>query len=177
MPIVRAEDEPRKNPHDGHAQSRNWLAGDTSSASQRWPMAGLPPARQKPRYTVRRWRPFSRLAFKTFRPPLVFIRNRNPCFRFRRRTLGCHVRFGMFVPHRSNSQQSIIPSFLLPCKFIIPPHPPSAIPRDPTCPTSSYLPLSPLDLIPFKHCILHDLWYNRPHTNRFWLNQTNPMEV
>jgi hypothetical protein len=68
------------------------------------------------RYTVTRWRPLSRRALRTRRPPLVFIRDRNPCTRLRRRTLGCQVRFGMFNPRRVNSQQIIIPTFAHPCK-------------------------------------------------------------
>jgi hypothetical protein len=62
-------------------------------------------------YTLNRWRRFSRLALSTLRPPLVFIRARNPCRRLRRRTLGCHVRFGISLHLiswsniRSKSQQ------------------------------------------------------------------------
>ena len=41
-----------------------------------------------PVYTVSRFRPFARRRFKTFRPPLVFIRARKPWVFFRRRTFG-----------------------------------------------------------------------------------------
>jgi hypothetical protein len=69
-------------------------------------------------YNAGRWRPFNRRAFRTLRPPLVFIRSRNPCTRFRWRTLGCHVRFGIPVPHSSDSQHMIIPFFSCPCKSV-----------------------------------------------------------
>ena len=38
--------------------------------------------------TVSRFRPFARRRFNTFRPPLVFMRSRNPCVLARRRRLG-----------------------------------------------------------------------------------------
>ena len=44
-------------------------------------------------YTVRRLRPFARRRLSTFRPPCVFIRERNPCVFFRRRTFGWNVLF------------------------------------------------------------------------------------
>ena len=44
-------------------------------------------------YTVSRLRPFARRRFSTFRPPGVFIRERNPCVFFRRRTFGWNVLF------------------------------------------------------------------------------------
>ena len=69
-------------------------------------------------YTVKRWRPLSRRAFRTALPPLVFIRARKPCTRIRRRTLGCHVRFGILVTLRSGSQQVIIPAFCCACKSV-----------------------------------------------------------
>jgi hypothetical protein len=72
-----------------------------------------------PYHTVRRWRPFCRLALRTFRPPLVFIRARNPCTRFRFRTLGCHVLFGILISLLSGSQHAIIPAFFLPCKSAV----------------------------------------------------------
>jgi len=68
-------------------------------------------------YTDNSWRPLRRLDLRTLRPPLVDIRARNPCFRFRRRTLGCQVRFGISLPLRSNSQKKIIPPFPQPCKL------------------------------------------------------------
>ena len=37
---------------------------------------------------VRRFRPFARRRFSTFRPPGVAMRARNPCVLFRRRLLG-----------------------------------------------------------------------------------------
>jgi hypothetical protein len=43
--------------------------------------------------TVSRFRPFARRRFNTFRPPLVFMRSRNPCVFARRRRLGWNVRF------------------------------------------------------------------------------------
>ena len=43
---------------------------------------------EPPFYTVSRFRPFARRRFKTFRPPLVFIRSRKPWVFFRRRTFG-----------------------------------------------------------------------------------------
>jgi hypothetical protein len=44
-------------------------------------------------YTVSRLRPFARRRLSTFRPPCVFIRERNPCVFFRRRTFGWNVLF------------------------------------------------------------------------------------
>jgi hypothetical protein len=44
-------------------------------------------------YTVKRLRPFARRRLSTFRPPCVFIRERNPCVFFRRRTFGWNVLF------------------------------------------------------------------------------------
>jgi hypothetical protein len=72
-----------------------------------------------PCHTVRRWRPFSRLDLRTFRPPLVFILALNPCTRLRRRTLGCHVLFGMPIPLLSELQHAIIPAFFPPCKSMM----------------------------------------------------------
>jgi hypothetical protein len=69
-------------------------------------------------YTVSLWRPFCRLALRTRRPPLVFIRARKPCTRERLRFLGCHVRFGIPIPHLSVSQQAIIPPFSPACKSV-----------------------------------------------------------
>jgi hypothetical protein len=43
--------------------------------------------------TVSRFRPFARRRFNTFRPPLVFMRSRNPWVLARRRRLGWNVRF------------------------------------------------------------------------------------
>jgi hypothetical protein len=82
------------------------------------PSAALTPhAGRSPIYTVKRWRPFCRRALRTRRPPLVFILARKPCTRLRRRTLGCHVRFGITVPLQSGLRLAIIPSFLATCKF------------------------------------------------------------
>jgi len=82
-----------------------------------WALSPRPDA--GPRYTVRRWRPLSRRAFKTARPPLVFIRSRKPCTRLRRRTLGCHVRFGIAKPLLSESQHAIIHGFAYRCKSVL----------------------------------------------------------
>ena len=49
-------------------------------------------------YTVRRLRPFARRRLSTFRPPCVFIRERNPCVFFRRRTFGWNVLFMERLP-------------------------------------------------------------------------------
>jgi len=43
--------------------------------------------------TVSRLRPWLRRAANTLRPPLVFIRARNPCVLFLWRLLGLYVRF------------------------------------------------------------------------------------
>jgi hypothetical protein len=76
-----------------------------------------PHAGRSPIYTDKRWRPFCRRALRTRRPPLVFILARKPCTRLRRRTLGCHVRFGIPIPLQSGLRLAIIPSFLTTCKF------------------------------------------------------------
>lgn len=68
-------------------------------------------------YTDSLWRPLRRLDFRTLRPPLVLIRARKPCRRFRRRTLGCQVLFGILLPLRSDSQRRIIPPFCQACKL------------------------------------------------------------
>src|SRR5579864_3709186 len=44
-------------------------------------------------YTVSLWRPFSRRALITRRPPLVDIRARKPCVRLRGMRFGCQVLF------------------------------------------------------------------------------------
>ena len=43
--------------------------------------------------TVSWWRPFSRLALMTRRPPLVAMRARKPCVRLRGMRFGCQVLF------------------------------------------------------------------------------------
>jgi hypothetical protein len=47
--------------------------------------------------TVSLFRPFARRRFSTLRPPLVFIRCRNPWVFLRRRWLGWNVRFMVAV--------------------------------------------------------------------------------
>lgn len=110
-------DEAGYVPGDGCAGSRRLRVVGTSCA---WRCCPRPDARARGRlsHTVRRWRPFKRRAFRIARPPFVFILLRNPCTRLRRRTLGCHVRFGMNLPHKSESQHTIIPNLPYPCKFL-----------------------------------------------------------
>lgn len=50
---------------------------------------------RKPGFTETRLRPLARRRDKTFWPPWVFMRVRNPCFLDRLRRLGWNVRFGM----------------------------------------------------------------------------------
>lgn len=50
---------------------------------------------RKPGFTETRLRPFARRREITARPPLVFIRVRNPCVFERRRRLGWNVRLGI----------------------------------------------------------------------------------
>ena len=50
---------------------------------------------RKPGFTETRLRPLARRRDKTFWPPWVFMRERNPCFFDRLRRLGWNVRLGM----------------------------------------------------------------------------------
>jgi hypothetical protein len=50
---------------------------------------------RKPGFTETRLRPLARRRDKTFWPPWVFMRERNPCFLDRLRRLGWNVRLGM----------------------------------------------------------------------------------
>jgi len=50
---------------------------------------------RKPGFTETRLRPLARRRDKTFWPPWVFMRVRNPCFLDRLRRLGWNVRLGM----------------------------------------------------------------------------------
>jgi hypothetical protein len=50
---------------------------------------------RKPGFTETRLRPLARRRDKTFWPPWVFMRVRNPCFFDRLRRLGWNVRLGM----------------------------------------------------------------------------------
>ena len=74
----------------------------------------LPRPDARPGYRETRVLPLNRRAFRTARPPRVFIRARKPWTRCRRRTLGCHVRFGIPSPFLSDSQHPIIYA-LSPC--------------------------------------------------------------
>jgi hypothetical protein len=53
----------------------------------------------KPGFTETRLRPLARRRDKTFWPPWVFMRVRNPCFFDRLRRLGWNVRLGMKSSH------------------------------------------------------------------------------
>jgi hypothetical protein len=59
---------------------------------------------------VRRWRPFLRRAARTFRPPAVFMRDRNPCVLARRLLRGWYVRFGKTIPLHSRRARLAISS-------------------------------------------------------------------
>jgi hypothetical protein len=50
---------------------------------------------RKPGFTETRLRPLARRRERTFLPPWVFMRVRNPCFLDRLRRLGWNVRLGM----------------------------------------------------------------------------------
>jgi hypothetical protein len=50
---------------------------------------------RKPGFTETRLRPLARRRDRTFWPPWVFMRVRNPCFLLRLRRLGWNVRLGM----------------------------------------------------------------------------------
>ena len=50
---------------------------------------------RKPGFTETRLRPLARRRERTFWPPWVFMRERNPCFLDRLRRLGWNVRLGM----------------------------------------------------------------------------------
>src|SRR2546422_6671720 len=74
-------------PEDGHGRPVNAFA----PLEERLKVgAGRQPlvSREASRQTVSRLRPLARRRFNTFRPPLVFIRSRNPWVFFRRRTFG-----------------------------------------------------------------------------------------
>ena len=77
----------RRAPEHDHGRPVNSFAPleerlDVGAGGQ--PFATWKAARQ----TVSRFRPFARRRLRTLRPPLVFIRSRNPWVFFRRRTLG-----------------------------------------------------------------------------------------
>ena len=70
-----------------------WNSADRRRRSPRGSVSAAEDAGTASSQTVRRLRPFARRRFSTFRPPCVFIRERNPCVFFRRRTLGWNVLF------------------------------------------------------------------------------------
>jgi hypothetical protein len=60
---------------------------------EKWAGSKTPRPDYRDEETVRRLRPCFRRADKTFLPPLVFIRARNPCVFLRWRLRGRYVRF------------------------------------------------------------------------------------
>ena len=93
----------RTDPFRGRKRHTNGPGGRVSDQAQRQRRFANDAAGSKRGETDASWdaadhadkraRPLSRRDFKTARPPLVFIRLRNPCFFARRRLLGWNVRF------------------------------------------------------------------------------------
>jgi hypothetical protein len=95
LPTHREPDSPRhpaSTPQHDHRRSFDAPASPENCLELGACRQSLAP-REPPGQTVSRFRPLARRRFKTFRPPLVFIRSRKPCVLARRRSFGWYVRF------------------------------------------------------------------------------------